>query len=99
MVSAGASVVSWRGRRQRAGRTNMMEWGLPLKIIPSVEESKMLLHYNGTTQRRGSRFAGEKDTDRGGIESESHTCSKVDSSVKNIYDHSQNPFTKSALER
>ena len=31
--------------------------------------------------------------------SQSHTCSKADSSVKNKYDHSQNPFTKSALER
>ena len=72
MVSAGASVVAWRGRRQRVGRTNMMEWGLPLKIIPNVEESKMLFHYNGTMQRRGSRFSGDKDTDRGGIESVSH---------------------------
>ena len=99
MVSAGTSVVAWRGRRQRLGRTNMMEWGLPLKTIPNVEESRMLFHYTGTTQRRGSRFSGGKDTDCEGIESESHTCSQVDSSVKNKYDHSQNPFTKSALAR
>lgn len=60
----------------------MMEWSLPSKQPPNVEESRMSFHYNGTTQRRGSRFSGEKDTDCEGIESESHTCSQVDSSVK-----------------
>lgn len=55
-------MVAWRVQRQRAGRTNMMEWGLPLRIIPNLEESKMSFHYNSTTQRRGSRFSGEDDT-------------------------------------